>query len=61
MLSIFLLNITPAGQGTGQCPANCCPIILSLPISSVLISFAVSVHKKNTACGHKVVHVVVNQ
>lgn len=42
MLSIFLLNITPAGQGTGQCPANCCPIIRSLPISSVLISFAVS-------------------
>ena len=22
MLSIFLLNITPAGQGTGQCPAE---------------------------------------
>ena len=36
-------------------------LIRSLLILSVLISFAVSVHKKNTACGHKVVHVVVNQ
>lgn len=55
MLSIFLLNITPAGQGTGQCPANCCPIIRSLPISSVLISFAVSGEcrpSSPSACGH---------
>ena len=54
MLSIFLLNITPAGQGTGQCPANCCPIIRSLPISSVLISFAVPNNycpPKQSACG----------
>ena len=34
-------------------------IIRSLLILSVLISFAVSDHKNYTACGHKVVHVVL--